>query len=238
MAGFLFYAWFDPFFLTKRALRRCVSDFSFSLRGLALDVGCGNQPYRNLLSATDYFGVEVPTASKFGSAKRADAYFDGSLLPFANGTFDIALCSQVLEHVFTPNEFLAEIHRVLKPGGHLLVTTPFIWDEHEQPFDFGRYSSFGLRHLAGQHGFVVEQATKTLADASALVQLTLAYLFKILRRLPAPLAKPLCASLSLPFNVLGLLVSVLLPANPDMYIDNVMLWRKSAAESSGDQECP
>ena len=57
------------------------------------------------------------------------------------------LCNQVLEHVFNPDEFLLKINRVLKNDGKLLLTVPFVWDEHEQPFDYARYSSFGLKAL-------------------------------------------------------------------------------------------
>ena len=55
------------------------------------------------------------------------------------------MCNQVLEHVFNPDDFVREIARVLKPGGALLLTVPFVWNEHEQPYDYARYSSFGLR---------------------------------------------------------------------------------------------
>ena len=77
------------------------------------------------------------------------------------------LCNQVLEHVFNPQEFLGELGRVLARGGRLLLTVPFVWDEHEQPFDYARYSSFGLKALLEQHGFRVLQHRKLLAERLA-----------------------------------------------------------------------
>jgi SAM-dependent methyltransferase len=218
----------DPFFLSHRALRREIAALAQGLPGRTLDVGCGTQPYRSLFPGPDYVGIEVPTASTYGSAKLTDVYYDGRHLPFADASFDVVFSSQVLEHVFTPDAFLVEVGRVLRPGGHFLLTTPFVWDEHEQPYDFARYSSYGLIHLAGRNGFDIEQARKTLADASVLTQLALAYAYKVLRRLPAPLAKALGAAISVPANILGLIAGIVLPSNVDLYLDNVMLWRKQA----------
>jgi SAM-dependent methyltransferase len=66
----------------------------------------------------------------------------------------------VLEHVFNPDDFLNEVNRVLKPSGKLLLTVPFVWDEHEQPYDYARYSSFGLRSLLEKHGFSIVKHEK------------------------------------------------------------------------------
>ena len=62
----------------------------------------------------------------------ADYFYDGQSFPFKGGSFDVVLTNQVLEHVFNPDVFLSEIHRVLTPDGVLLLTVPFLWDEHEQ----------------------------------------------------------------------------------------------------------
>jgi SAM-dependent methyltransferase len=216
----------DPFFLAHRALRAEIARMAAYAHGIVLDVGCGAAPYRPLFAHAIYFGAEVPTASAHGSAKHADLLFDGQRLPIADASVDAVLCSQVLEHVFEPDGFLREIHRVLRPGGRLLLTVPFVWDEHEQPYDYARYSSFALRHLASKHGFRVDEARRTLADASLFAQLWLAYLFKVCRRLPALLRKILLAASSIPVNLAGIVLGWALPASPDLYLDNAMIWTK------------
>jgi SAM-dependent methyltransferase len=216
----------DPFFLAHRALRREVAAMATDTHGIVLDVGCGAAPYRALFAHATYFGAEVPAASTYGSAKQPDLLFDGKRLPIADAQVDAILCSQVLEHVFEPDAFLSEIRRVLRPNGRLLLTVPFVWDEHEQPYDFARYSSFGLHHLARRHGFRVVDAKRTLADSSLFAQLWLAYLYKVLARLPGMFRKIVLASVSVPVNLIGLAIGWLLPASPDLYLDNAMIWVK------------
>lgn len=219
---------FDPFFLTARALQRDIAAIAPGFSGRLLDIGCGSQPYRACFGAVDYVGIEVPQVSVHGSAKRADAYFDGLHLPLCDSSVQHVLCTQVLEHVFEPADFLDEVWRVLAPGGSMLLTVPFVWDEHEQPYDFARYSSFGLHHLAKKHGFRVVLAKRTLADASLFAQLWLAYVHKATRPAPGWLRKPLLAAISLPTNLAGLALGKLLPPSPDLYLDNVMVWSKQA----------
>jgi SAM-dependent methyltransferase len=216
----------DPFYLCRRALRCEIGRFAAELPGRVLDIGCGVKPYRALFPGPEYIGVEIPIASRYGSRKLADVYYDGHVLPFPDASFDVVLSSQVLEHVFDPTEFLGEIYRVLRPGGHFLLSTPFVWDEHEQPFDYARYSSFGLTHLAKANGFSVLVATKTLTDASVIIQISLAYVYKVLCRAPRGLRTFACAAIAAPCNVLGLLVAAVSPRNNDLYIDNVVLWQK------------
>jgi SAM-dependent methyltransferase len=88
-------------------------------------------------------------------------------------------CSQVFEHVFTPETYMSEIYRVLCPGGRLLLTMPFASDEHEQPRDFARYSSFGLHALPERAGFEVAEQRKNAAGSRALLQLWCAHLYEI-----------------------------------------------------------
>ena len=106
-----------------------------------IDIGCGNKPYKNLFKhCKSYIGLEIESENK----NSADFTYDGKNFPFEDETFDSAVCSEVLEHVFEPNQFLKEVNRVLKKNGLIILTLPFFWDEHEQPYDYARYTSFGL----------------------------------------------------------------------------------------------
>jgi 2-polyprenyl-3-methyl-5-hydroxy-6-metoxy-1,4-benzoquinol methylase len=77
-------------------------------------------------------------------------------IPVASDYFDAILCIAVLEHVENPEEVVPELHRVLKPGGHLVLEVPFLQPEHKVPTDFQRYTRDGLVRLVAHHGFRVE----------------------------------------------------------------------------------
>src|SRR3546814_14676882 len=81
-----------------------------------LEVGCGTKPYRELFELEEYIGLEIDSPSA-RTQSRADYFYDGKKFPFEAEIFHSVLCNQVLEHVFNPDDFLQEIHRVLREGG-------------------------------------------------------------------------------------------------------------------------
>jgi SAM-dependent methyltransferase len=174
---------------------------------------------------SEYVGLDIdsPVARQRGVA---DVFYAGKVFPFESASFDAVLCNQVLEHVFNPDEFLSEIARVLRPGGTLLLTVPFVWDEHEQPWDYARYSSFGLKALLEKQGFRVVSHRKLRADVSVLFQLANAYLYKIIQGWPRPANLLFTATVMATLSMLGLLGARLLPHNPDLYLDHVLLAEK------------
>lgn len=215
----------NPFYFARSGLCAAMTEFAPMLSGRLLDVGCGNKPYQSLFVVDDYIGLDIDSeASRIRGI--ADFYYDGNIFPFEDASFDSVLCNQVLEHVFNPDEFLAQIARVLKPGAKLLLTVPFVWDEHEQPYDYARYSSFGLRALLEKQGLKIIYHKKIGADASILFQLTNAYLFKITQGLPRTLKLIFTATIMAFFNVMGLLARRMLPDNPDLFLDHVVLAEK------------
>lgn len=222
----------NPFYFARRGLRDGLGEFFPRLTGRILDVGCGSKPYRELIPARDYVGMEIDTPDT-RAGHTAEVYYDGVNFPLGNAEFDGVLCSQVFEHVFTPRQFLAEIHRVLRPGGVLVLTVPFVWDEHEQPHDFARYSSFGLRSVLQEAGFEIVAQRKTLADIRVLFQLFNAYLYKVtLTRRPG-LNRLLVPVLMAPVSVVGIVAGWILPGNTDLYLDNIVLARKLAGPKTG-----
>jgi len=217
----------NPFFLARRSLWVAMRVLAGQLSGRLLDVGCGTKPYRSLFQVSEYTGLDIDseTNRRRGSA---DVLYDGTRFPFDDGRFDAVLCNQVLEHVFNPEQFVAEIRRVLAPGGRLLLSVPFVWDEHEQPWDYARYSSFGLRSLLERQGFTVLRHEKLLADASVLAQLLNAYLFRVTRTRWLLVNLMLTPLLMAPVSALGWLAGRLLPRNPDLFLDQVVIAERNA----------
>lgn len=119
-----------------------------------VDVGCGSKRFagliRQLLPHSTYLGGDLQN-NKEGNV---DVLFSGAhRLPFKDRALDMIICNQVLEHVERPAESLAEAYRVLKKGGVLFLATSFLEHEHEVPFDFFRYTRFGLDYLFQNAGF-------------------------------------------------------------------------------------
>lgn len=119
-----------------------------------LDVGCGSKKFANfigaLLPSAAYLGLDIQN-NKEGNI---DGLIEGAhCLPVKENSVDLIICNQVLEHVDRPVEAVNEFSRVLKQGGALFLAAPFMEPEHEIPFDFFRYTRFGLYQLLENAGF-------------------------------------------------------------------------------------
>lgn len=217
----------NPFFIARKGLHTAIVENLHQLSGKLLDVGCGSKPYKVISSATTYIGLEIDSEEN-RKTKNADFYYDGKNMPFSAEEFDSVLCNQVLEHVFNPSEFLDEINRVLKISGQGLFTVPFTWDEHEQPYDYARYTSFGLKHLFEQHGFEVIKQEKINNGFQVLLQLLNCYIYKVSHTNSFILNVAICVLIISPFNLIGIICSKLLPKNNDLFLDNLIIVRKIA----------
>lgn len=216
----------NPFYFARKGLYQHVQVLSKYLEGCVLDIGCGQKPYRHLIATKQYIGIEYQGPGIVEHSK-ADVLYSGLVFPFKSGSFDGILCNQVFEHVFTPVNFLNEINRVLKQDGWMIFTVPFVWDEHHQPIDYARYSSFGLRSLLIDAGFDVVQHHKTMNDVRTVLQLWNAYVYKKTLSKNGIINLLITVLLMAPVNILGELVTPVLGGNDDLYLDNVILARKA-----------
>jgi SAM-dependent methyltransferase len=121
-----------------------------------LDAGAGEGRFKPEFAHTHYFGVDLAIGDDTWDYSNLDAISTLTSLPFADNTFDVALCNQVLEHVPEPYQVLAEIQRVLKPGGKLYFSAPQSWHQHQKPHDYYRYTSYGLTYLMQKAGFNIK----------------------------------------------------------------------------------
>lgn len=137
----------EPWFATETILREYLIRARPYLKGRMLDAGCGARRYKDLFDFESYVGLEYD--SKF----EPDVIGDLRGTPFPDEAFDSILNNQVLEHIDDTQKVFSEFRRILKPGGYLCLTVPFIARLHEVPHDYWRMSEFGIRHLFEKHGF-------------------------------------------------------------------------------------
>lgn len=190
----------NPGWLLRRLLYRDLKRVRAYATGRLLDIGCGQMPYRDLFAqVTDYVGIDHP--NPYHPNDRPSMWASGLTLPFADAVFDTVLATQVLEHVPEPAMFLAEMCRVLRPGGMLLLTAPHIWDLHEQPYDYYRYTCFGLRYLLEQAGFEVDLIQPQGGFFIMIAQRSSYFMFRIFHKLRL---RPLAIGSAFVINCLGL----------------------------------
>lgn len=213
-------------FLIRKNLKNTIKKNASQLTGTLLDFGCGSKPYKILFNNVDkYVGVDLKIEGREENHQYVDKFYDGNTIPFDNETFDSLLSTEVLEHVFNVDEVLKEINRVLKKGGKALITTPFMWEEHEMPYDFARYTTPALIHLYEKNGFKVISHNKSGSYVEVIFQFSLNYVKNIL-----PSNKVVRQVFLLPFilifNFLGLFFGTLLPKERTAYFNNVFLLEK------------
>lgn len=118
-----------------------------------LDAGAGECAYMPLFKHCDYLSVDLAVGDVQWNYRNLSTIGALHRLPFADASFDAVLSTQTLEHLSLPAESVREFFRVLKPGAPLLMTAPMAQLEHQTPYDFFRYTSFGLKALCEQAGF-------------------------------------------------------------------------------------
>lgn len=137
-------------------------------RGTVLDVGCADRWVESRLPACcEYVGLDyLPTGGVLYEA-RPHVFADAARLPVREGSMDTVIMLEVLEHVRHPSEALAEVARVLSPGGLLLLTMPFLYPVHDAPHDFQRYTVHGLVRELEAAGLSVGTVAPSLGSAES-----------------------------------------------------------------------
>lgn len=141
---------------TRASILRAVREAAPQFHGVFLDIGCGVMPYRDIIRTaaprlTRYLGLDLEGSAIYRA--EVDLRWDGRKIPLADASVDSAMLTEVLEHCPEPWVVLKEARRVLKPGGVLFFTVPYIWPLHDAPWDFFRYTPFALEKLLAEAGF-------------------------------------------------------------------------------------
>ncbi len=192
-----------------RALRRRVMDFeariedavealaaSLAPGALVLDAGAGEGQYKSRFARQRYVGVDLGVGDGTWNYSGLDAVADLGRLPFRAGCFDACVNLVTLEHLREPGRALAEMARVLRPGGRLLVAAPLEWEVHQAPYDYFRYTRHGLEYLLSEAGF----ERMRIEPAGGYFRLLARRLWDGLKFFRGPLL-PLAALLVAPFAI-------------------------------------
>lgn len=217
----------NPVYILRKGLFDAIEQNSNFVTGDVLDFGCGSKPYKTLFKrAESYIGVDLQTSGHDHSGSLIDVFYDGNLLPFTNDSFDTIISFEVFEHVFNLEYILLEISRVLKPNGHLLLSTPFCWGEHEEPFDFARFTSFGMNSILERSNFKVISTLKTNTSFLAISQMFISYISNFVLPKGRILSKFSQLLVVFPLNVLTIFLGKILPKRNDSYSNLVILAEK------------
>ncbi len=138
-------------FIVRRAILDALCSHLRKLSGTVVDIGCGYMPYKSLVlnHAERYIGLDL----KESTYSKPDLEWDGRTMPLDDNSIDCALAMEVLEHCPEPALVMREALRVLKPGGLLFLTVPFLWPLHSVPNDEYRYTPFALERYLRNSGF-------------------------------------------------------------------------------------
>ena len=217
----------DTDWLVLRGLSAEVTDAAASLAcsgKVAIDLGCGDQPYRQIFETrgTEYRGADLGRSSEI--AIRPDGTVEA-----AAASADLVLSFQVLEHVRDLGKYLSEARRLLRPGGHLLLSTHGTWLYHPHPEDHRRWTREGLVNELESHGFLVGSCRPVVGPLALTTIMRLTAFAYALRKVPL-LGKPLASVLAVVMNLRALLEEHVTPA--EVRADNACVYivRATVAE--------
>ncbi len=147
--------WIDRIDLEGSSIRKLVIQAAQEIPpgSRILDSGAGQCPYRRFFQGKKYVSIDFALGEKTWDYTHLDVIGSVDSLPFVSNSFDAVLSTQVLEHVPEPGCIISEMYRILRPGGRVYLSAPQGFGEHQQPFDFFRFTQFGLRYLLEKNGF-------------------------------------------------------------------------------------
>jgi len=222
-----------PLFFIRKGLYNHISKFAPNFKGKLLDFGCGSKPYKELfVNVDEYIGVDYDSQGHSHQGEAIDFFYDGEVLPFENDSFDSIFTSEVFEHVFSLNKILNELNRVLKDNGQILITCPFVWEEHEIPNDYARYTQFALKDLISNAGFEIVEFKKSGNTLQAIHQLFIIYindfwLNNIFFLSNFLFFKKFVRQVFVPFlNISFHFLHKYMPNNDKLYLNNILLVKK------------
>jgi SAM-dependent methyltransferase len=220
---------FRPDFIIRRGLFLAIRELAPALSGNVLDFGCGSKPYESLFTgASSYTGVDIEDSGHDHCDSKIDVFYDGENLPFEDGHFDTVVSFEVFEHIFNLPKILLEINRVTASFGYLFISLPFAWKEHEEPYDFARYTSFGIAHILKQAGYEIVEMRKTTTYILSVFQMLAAGITQTYPRTwTLRVLRQIC--IIFPCVVVAYVLNAVVPKRYEYFCNIVVLARKQAS---------
>lgn len=164
-----------------RLIPDVIQSVNLYAKGKLLDIGCGNKPYEKIIGSNplvnQYIGCDIVQSS----LNKVDIICEATQIPLNDAEVDTILCTQTLEHVFDHKGVILECKRLLKKDGMVIITVPMYWPLHEVPYDFFRFTRYGLENLLTTNGFKVVHM-KENGGKWALFGLVFLQVFTVLTR--------------------------------------------------------
>ena len=217
----------NPFYFIRKQLLKNIRYYAPKLNGDLLDFGCGSKPYKKLfVNVEKYIGIDIENEGHSHINEDIDVFFDGKNIPFEKNTFNSVLASEVLEHVPDIDDCLSEIWRVLRPEGKLLISIPFVWPEHELPFDFRRFTLTGIEEVLCKNGFEILSYRKSGSFFEVIVQLWMEFLRSSLYTKNKYINLIINTIFVFPACITGIIFSPLFYKKRDIYFSAIILAQK------------
>jgi len=189
------------------------------------DIGCGEQPLRNLIESKGgkYVGIDISQNSK----NNVDVIASITNIPLADNMFDCILCSEVLEHVQDTHSAFTEMTRLLHKGGYLIITSPFCYPLHEEPYDFVRLTRHCILSEAEANNLSVVTIQESGNELEAIATIWGSIFIK--NTIPSIVVKIFYLLARMTMNIIILLLNLvfqaLLPRKT--YLNNMVLLKKT-----------
>ncbi len=228
-----------PQFIYNRYRKEIIAAAQKYSRGDLIDIGCGRMEYKEYLKEhiKSYTGIDSPkTVKLYLSKNKADILAPVEKLPIKDSQYDTALFIQVMEYVDDPQKSLNEISRILKKGGILILSSPFMYSIHDIPYDRNRFTSYALVDFIKKANLKVVEVKSQGTFSDFIFLSILVCLFKNLKlqlhkkslsaKLFSGLFGIIAISLIIPLNILCIifnLISQLFPKYPNIFTVNYLI---------------
>lgn len=149
-----------PQFIVKTINYKAILEAKKYINGDLIDIGCGRMQYKKELTPfiKKYIGVDHPRISKlYNPQNKPDILADAIHIPVKDKSFNSALLLEVLEYFSNPALVFKELARILKPNGVVIISSPFLYPQHDLPYDRARYTKTQIKEFLENSGFKIKK---------------------------------------------------------------------------------